>query len=491
MQLESNLLRPYQQRWVLDESRLALAVKGAQLGYSTATAALAVMDCLERPNNLWILLSRSERQSLELAEKAKAWASSVLGASFQSQAGAYGRTSVTQHMIKFDGTGSRVIALSANPDTARGYTGNAALDEFAFHQDAEAIFRAVYRQTTLGYKVRILSTPNGQKGKFHALARQVGLDGGVRPERQPVTGEAWSGHWCDIHLAVEEGAPLDIAAIRDGCDAETFEQEYLCQFITTVSEWIGAEALEEVIDHEASQHFGGAQPLSLVAGWDVARGKDLSVLWLSEAVGDVTWTRGIVEMTRMSLPRQIEQARALMPFIRRLHLDPSSIGLGVAEVLEHEFPGRVQRVQFTSANKERLAVLAKRRIEQKKVRVPDIAVVRHSFRAIRRNSNKWGQASFDAERDRKFGHGDHFWAFALAESANDTGAKELGLVEFIKTETAKTLAKPTFGARAESCAACGSRIVAQVGEQRRCGGCGTQWGDVKVGMRPSRRASAA
>ena len=66
------IFRPFQIRWAKDNSRLALAVKSTQIGYSTATAAWAVFQrCLERPQHTVIFLSRSERQSLELARKAK------------------------------------------------------------------------------------------------------------------------------------------------------------------------------------------------------------------------------------------------------------------------------------------------------------------------------------------------------------------------------------------------------------------------------------
>jgi len=53
------------------------------------------------------------------------------------------------------------------------------------------------------------------------------------------------------------------------------------------------------------------------AGWDVARRHDLSVIWLAELVGDVTWTRGVIEMRNVPTPDQVRQARAIMPLVRR------------------------------------------------------------------------------------------------------------------------------------------------------------------------------
>src|SRR5438876_5065302 len=111
------VLRPYQRRWANDPARLALAVKAAQIGYSTASAAWAVITCLARPKQLVVLLSRSERQSLELAEKCKAWVDgyrgvmadyfprqvfSGVGADFEGlRPPASVRTSILQHEIRF------------------------------------------------------------------------------------------------------------------------------------------------------------------------------------------------------------------------------------------------------------------------------------------------------------------------------------------------------------------------------------------------------
>src|SRR6266567_6269556 len=180
--------RPYQDRWASEQSRLALIVKATQIGISSSTAAWAIIKrCLPRPGHLVIILSRSERQSLELARKCKALVDAYDGiVAHLAENQQFQATEKKQHEIEF-ANGSRIIALAANPDTARGYTGDIVLDEFAFHQDAEEIFKAAYgRMTNPGYRMRVVSTPNGAQGKVHALAQQMALDGGFRPPRQPV-----------------------------------------------------------------------------------------------------------------------------------------------------------------------------------------------------------------------------------------------------------------------------------------------------------------
>jgi phage FluMu gp28-like protein len=450
------LLRPYQQRWVSDPERFAFAIKSAQIGYSTATAAWAVDRCLRNPRHNIIFLSRSERQALELGEKAKAWVDGFQGvAADWSPNIPFGGTSALQHEIRF-GNGSRIIVLAANPDTARGYTGDVVLDEFAFHKDSQAIFTAVYRQVSLGYAMRILSTPNGQQGKFYDLAKQLGLDSGARPESQPVRVASevianrgssdrpvtrpinpWSGHWCDIFMAVEDGLDLNPEGVRAGCDDDTWLQEYCCQFVSQASEWISPELFQQCASSEATTdlfaaaagRFGVADDglvatdhgegtaACLYAGWDIARNRDLSVIWINEMVGDVTWTRGVIEMKNTPTPDQIREARALMPRLSRLVIDKGGMGLVIFEALEREFPGQVEGVQFTQPRKEAMAVMAKRRMEEQKVRLPDTNGIRQSFRSVKKSVNALGQARFDAEHDTRFGHADHWWAFCLAESA--------------------------------------------------------------------------
>src|SRR5258708_7854763 len=62
-------LRPYQQRWIDDDSRFKGAVKSARIGFSFATAAEAVLDCIEHPGATWTVLSASKAQSVEFIEE--------------------------------------------------------------------------------------------------------------------------------------------------------------------------------------------------------------------------------------------------------------------------------------------------------------------------------------------------------------------------------------------------------------------------------------
>jgi phage FluMu gp28-like protein len=432
-------LLPYQRRWVEDESQLKIVVKGRQTGYSFTATVRAVLRCLKR-RTTWIFLSKGERQSRLLMEKVQDHVQSCGILLQASESQFFEGTLMRQLEVRFP-NGSVIYGLPANPDTARGYSGNVTLDEFAFHQDAEKIYTSLYPTITRGYSLEVISTPNGQGGKFFQLAKESGLadnTAGDPTERRFGQAESaasrWSGHWCDIYKAVREGMKVDIDALRAGVDDETWRQEFCCEFISGGSQWISPELFQQCVSSEASSNFDhwlssldarNASAENLYAGWDIARHKDASVIWISELVGDVSWTRGIIEMRKMPTPEQIREASSLMPYIRRMNIDKSGMGLAIFEALERDFPGKVEGVQFTQGRKESMAVLSKRRMEEAKVRLPDDERIRQSFRSVEKTVNSLGQPRFDAEHDEKYGHADHWWAFCMSEAAAEQPAYHL------------------------------------------------------------------
>ncbi len=430
-------LLPYQRQWVEDHSTLKIVVKGRQTGFSFAATLRAVLRCIERRTS-WIFLSKGERQSRLLMEKVQEHIQSCGIVSQVHESQFFEGTMIKQLEVRFP-NGSVIYGLPANPDTARGYSGNVTLDEFAFHTDAEKIYTALYPITTRGYGLEIISTPNGQQGKFYELAKAAGLADPataletlrkIREDRETASGnrEGWSPHWCDIYRALREGLSVNISRLRSGIDEEAWRQEYCCEFLSSGSQWISPELFQSCVSSEATVDFrwpvddlrrGDRQPAieSLYAGWDIARNRDLSVIWLSELVGEITWTRGVIEMRNVSTPEQLRRARALLPMVRRMTIDRSGMGLVIAEQLDQEFPGKVEGIQFTQPTKEALAVYARRRMEEMKVRIPDEDNIRAAFHSVKKTQNLVGQSRFDTEHDAQFGHADHWWAFCLAEAA--------------------------------------------------------------------------
>jgi phage FluMu gp28-like protein len=252
------LLLPYQRRWVKDSSPLKIAVKARQTGYSFAATLRAVLACLERPLT-WIFLSKGERQSRLLMEKVAGHLRALGVAEQVLEERFFEGTSLKQLEVRFP-SGSVIYGLPANPDTARGYTGNVTLDEFAFHADADKIYTALYPTITRGFGLEIISTPNGTQGKFYDLAKQAGLTGPESPIHNSEfqitnshSGTRWSPHKTDIYAAMRQGLKVDLRMLRAGCEDESaWQQEFCCRFVSTAENFFSPELLAACLSAEAS-----------------------------------------------------------------------------------------------------------------------------------------------------------------------------------------------------------------------------------------------
>jgi len=262
-------LLPYQRRWIEDDAKLKLVVKARQIGYSFAATLRAVLRCLER-RTTWIFLSKGERQSRLLMEKVQEHIRSCGLVAQARESTFFEHTLIKQLETRFP-NGSVIYGLPANPDTARGYSGNVTLDEFAFHADADKIYAALYPTITRGYGLEVISTPNGTQGKFHELAKAAGLtesglatrDSGLGihlssghesrvPSPEPRTAR-WSAHWCDIYDAVRQGLKIDLKLLRAGCEDESaWQQEFCCQFVSTAENFFPPDLLAACLSAEAS-----------------------------------------------------------------------------------------------------------------------------------------------------------------------------------------------------------------------------------------------
>lgn len=399
------LLLPYQRAWVRDASQFKLWLKGRQIGFSFAATYEAVMDCLERPA-IWVFLSASERQAVELAEKAKLHCDAIGAAAelLAPESELVGDFLITKHELRLPG-GGRIIALPANPRTARGYAGNVVLDEFAFHRDAKAIYAAVFPFTTRGYRLLIGSTPFGESGLFYELWS---------------TQNRFSKHKTDIYDAQRQGLQVDLKALREGVhDEDIWQQEYCCSFISDASSVIPWEQIVQATHPDASLEpapgFERCGPLGF--GYDVARYRDLAVTALVEQIGDVFWLRGLRRMRRASFAEQKETAAAWLRGSDRGCLDATGMGAPLAEEMVSQFGGsRVEAITFTAPAKEALVIELQRVFAENRIRIPDDRDLRAAIHAVRKYATATGHFRYDANRTEK-GHADEFWALALAVNA--------------------------------------------------------------------------
>lgn len=404
------ILYAYQRRWFDDRSRFKLGKFARQTGKTFTTTLEQVDDCFEhvvkQQASPWVILSRGERQAKEAMDEGVKRHAKAYGLAFTEAEVEYDIGAVSYRALEVElPFGNKISALPANPDTARGFSRNAYLDEFAFHRDSGAIWKALFPVISAGWKLRVTSTPNGKSGKFYEL--DTGDD------------EVWSRHEVDIYQAVADGLPRNIDELRAGlADEDAWAQEYELKYLDEASAWLSYELISSVEDPDAGKpdlYQGGV----CFIGVDIGRRNDLFVIWVLEQVGDVLWTREIVELKRAKFA---DQDDALDEVIRRYRvgrgcMDQTGMGEKPVEDAQRRYgANRIEGVLFTGPNKLVMATAGKERFEDRTIRIPEgRPALRSDLHKLRKVSGPTGAPRFVAERDDD--HADRSWACFLAVNA--------------------------------------------------------------------------
>lgn len=399
-------LHLYQRRWFLDRSRFKLGKFARQTGKTFTTTLETVDDCFEAAvvgrRERWVILSRGERQAAEAMNEGIKRHASAYKLGFEAQEydwrgdeGSYRALEVTLPQ------GSRITALPANPDTARGFSANVFLDEFAFHKDSGAIWKALFPVISAGFRLRVTSTPNGRSGKFYEL--------------DTATDSTWSRHVVDIHQAVADGLPRDIEELRAGiADDDAWAQEYELRYLDEASAWLSYELISSCEDPQAGFPVGYQGHVCFV-GVDIGRRSDLFVIWVWEQIGDVLWERERVELKRAPFSHQDMALDEIMRRYRvgRVCMDQTGMGEKPVEDARRRYgDSRVEGVLFTGPNKLVLATAGKERFEDRTVRIREGDVpLRADLHKLRKVASATGAPRFVAERDDD--HADRTWAAFL------------------------------------------------------------------------------
>jgi phage FluMu gp28-like protein len=435
------LLLPYQKRWVTDPARFKICVQARQTGKSFQTACEAISSAFIDPGTKWVCLSSGERQSLEWMEKAKEWADAFrLAIENYTEDREMGQALLRVAEIRF-ANDSRIIAIPANPSTARGYSANIILDEFAYHDDPDAVwaamfpaltnplgdFKSRYRALFAGgqvdqlkeqRKIRVVSTFNGRQNKFFTLWENAEKNG-------------YSAYKVTIHDAIREGLQLNADELRDALDdPDIWAQEYECDPIDTSNVLLPYDliALAETIDaSEVIEPEFFESRREIFCGIDFGRSNDPTVCWTLELVGDTLWTREVLVLDKMSTPEQNALLSHRIKASRRTALDYTGPGIGFGDYAvkdagmsewkpeEHHF-GKVELFTFTPKSKRLLFPTLRRKFEAPcRIRVPISRKVREDLHAMQQVVNK-GEYSYWAARTRE-GHSDRCTALALAVRA--------------------------------------------------------------------------
>ncbi len=224
---------PYQRAWIDDRARTAIAEKSRRIGFTYAESYRSVeRRVLKRTNHYFA--SRDLESAGEFIDYCRMWVRVL-----QVQAKYIGkqlideRTGLKAFVLRF-ANGSKIVALSSNPDAFRSRGGDVTLDEFAFHPNPRAVLKAANASAKVwGHSLRIISTHNGEGSLFNQIVTSI--NNGAR---------RWSLHRVTLIDAVEQGLAERIRGvpspneevrqqllneIRSDClDPGEWDEEYLC-----------------------------------------------------------------------------------------------------------------------------------------------------------------------------------------------------------------------------------------------------------------------
>jgi phage FluMu gp28-like protein len=406
------ILHRYQQKWVSDPARFKVGMFARQTGKTFTTCLEIVDDCyaaaVEQRRSPWVILSRGERQAREAIAEGVIPHAKAYGLAFQEAEIEWKDDEGTGATYKgLEVTfphGSKVTALPANPDTARGFSRNGFLDEFAFHRDSKAIWGALFPIISKGWKLRVTSTPNGKDNKFYEL--------------MTAKDTIWSRHSVDIYQAVADGLQRNIEELRAGlADDDLWSQEFELKWLDEAAAWLTYELITACEEEQAGKpelYQGGP----CFVGRDIGRRHDLHVITVDELVGDVLWERERIEQKNATFAAMDMAFDDVMSRyqVARACIDQTGMGEKVVEDAQRRYGGRIEGVLFTAPAKLIMATAGKQRFEDRTVRIPmgDVPY-RSDLHKLRKVTGPTGVARFVAERDDD--HADRTWAKFLAINA--------------------------------------------------------------------------
>lgn len=439
--------REFQQPIFLDRtSGIVILHWSRQIGKSFTLAAWAVDRLLSIPGRLVVVLSNSRDNGGEFVAKC-AEVCNMLGIVMESLDDSPDASFENMRMevrITVKGKTGRIKVLAANPRTARGFSGDLILDEFAFHENSVAIWEAAepILSSNPDFLCRIASTGNGKHNMFYRMRS----NGQYKVSCVPRT------------LAWQQGVkiydpntrqPITPAEARTkALDKRAYDQNYECAFadenMTLLTHELISAAERDGVGFICEQNWSQAALKlmreavgDLYFGFDVGRNRDLSVMTVIEKLGDMRLVRGILRISQMRLPDQQIRLGEIcrLPKFRMGCIDATGLGLGLFEYAQREFgQHRIIGINFattvattailrqdgrkapTVRVTEAMATELLQVYEDRRIQHPVDGELRDDLRKPEKITGAGGRVSIAATRDEA-GHADHFWSFALANEA--------------------------------------------------------------------------
>lgn len=402
-------LYPYQREFIESTHRFRIVTKSRQIGFSYVIALGALLGAVDGRNQL--VVSASEEQALIIMAYIEAHAERL---NIQYE--------VEVNTIK---VGKAIIrALSTNFRTVQGRAGDVWFDEFAWLRPAhqKRLWGALVPSiTAVGGRITITSTPF--------------LPGTLHWEISENNQNRWPQfvRWrFTIHDAVAQGMPIPggIEDLQKLFDADTWAMFYLCQYAE------GADALLNwSLLHSLTHPNVTTIPVARMRGGvDIGRtAHRFAVALIGQEIGQTGLTdRFVLRHTQISKGLSFaDQEAAVVDWDQRFAIeqwaiDRTGLGMDLAERLTKRLAPRAIGVHFDAGRKQRMALNLLKLAEDRRLILPNDPDVLANLHSVQKIVTANG-VRYDAPNDEQ-GHGDLFWAVALAAEGkakypNNSGVK--------------------------------------------------------------------
>lgn len=416
----------YQIEWIKDKSRVKFWEKSRRIG-ATYTESFDTLDwSLETGRDSWFSSADDSAAKefieyiagwCELLEKVTEYISGEV--TLKDKMG-----EVTAYRVRLP-NGAKITAMSSNPNRFRSKGGRVIWDEAAHHKDGAAMWKALQATAMWGDVIRVLSTHRGRLSTFNTLIEKI--------KKGKMKG---SVHKTTIFRAIKDGildrirkrkttqAERDewLEDLRGEClDQDQFDEEYGAIPADGKDSFLSFEMVASVENSNVlwPDNWKDQADGDLYLGFDIARKKHMSVLWILEKIGPMKFTRAYVVMENMKFRYQRETLYKYLshPKMRRACIDATGIGMQLAEEAADQFGEfKVESVNFSTSTKESLAYGLYTTVEDKTVVIPEDIEIREDLNSVKKVVTNSGNIRFDAQAN-DIGHADRFWALALADEA--------------------------------------------------------------------------
>ncbi len=400
----------YQVEFLESEERFRIILKARQIGFSYVVGLAVLLGAMAgRPQ---IVVSASERQAQIILGYVRHHAERLDVLPEEDKAN------------KLKVMGTDIVAVSTNFRTAQGWPGDVWLDEFAWVRNQRMLWAAVIPSiTAIGGRVTVFSTPFLPGSLFWEIATN-----------HKNKHDHWWRKTITIEDAIAQGMPLPggLDELRMLFDSESWAMFYECQWAENGSALLSWELLHQLTTEAIwPERYG-----RLRGGVDVGRINDRTAIALvGQEHERAKWKDRyalIHHEMHKGLPFDAQKARIHEVDgrfdVEGWKVDKTGLGMQLAEELQQAAPERFEGVWFSAQRKARMALNMLKLAEERRLLLPndpDVLAQLHSIQKLTSGTT----IKYDAERSDD-GHGDLFWAVALAADGRAKpggGASGLGV----------------------------------------------------------------